>query len=147
MVYIGGVEIPLVELFLGIGVISIIILVELIAILILISFHMKNSRKLEEEMGKLTHALLTIQGKEYAEFANIKKLEEREEAFITKLSSKRKEQAKKQAPVVHSKQTAPVKAVEKKQPAAQVQKKESKPEPVTQNKVIKDVDHFFEEWK
>ena len=89
MVYVGGVEIPLVELFLGIGVISIIILIELIAILILMSFHMKTARRLEEEMGKLTHALLTVQGKEYAELATLKELEMRQENLISRLGIKK----------------------------------------------------------
>lgn len=89
MVYVGGVELPLVELFLGIGVISIIILIELIVIMILISFHMKNSKRLEEEMGKLTHILLTIQGKEYDELARLKELEGKQENMLSKFSGKK----------------------------------------------------------
>ena len=89
MVYVGGVEVPLVELFLGVGVISIIILIELIAILVLMSFHMKTAKRLEEEMGKLTHALLTVQGKEYAELAKLKGLEQRQENLISRLGLKR----------------------------------------------------------
>lgn len=96
MVYVGGVEVPLVELFLGIGVISVIILIELIAILVLISFNMKRSKVLEEEMGKLTHALLTVQGKEYAELAKLKELERKQESIITRLGLKKIALAKKE---------------------------------------------------
>ena len=45
--YIFGVDIPLVELILGIIVVSAIILLEITAILILITYHMKNSKRLE----------------------------------------------------------------------------------------------------
>lgn len=138
MVYVGGVEIPLVELFLGIGVISIIILIELIALLVLMSFHMKNSKRLEEEMGKLTHALLTVQGKEYAELARLRELEQRQEGLISRMGVKMK--APKPAQPIKRKVT--LKDVDKETENIEKKYKKARKE----NKLFKKIDSFFKGW-
>ena len=83
--YIFGVDIPLVEVILGVGVIGIIILLEITIILILISYHMKNSKRLESEIGRLTATLMRLQGKELREIDKLVQLEEKEENIIARL--------------------------------------------------------------
>ena len=83
--YIFGVDIPLVELILGIIVVSAIILLEITAILILITFHMKNSKRLENKIGRLSLVLMKLEDKELKELDKLQKLEEKEEGIISKL--------------------------------------------------------------
>jgi len=86
--YIFGIDIPLLELVLALGFISIVILVELIAILVMISFHMKHSKKLEEEIGKLSYILLNLQKEEYNELDRLGDLTEKEQGIIENLYEK-----------------------------------------------------------
>ena len=55
--YVFGMDIPLVEVIIAIGIIGIIMLIEIIVILILINYHLKNSKRLEEELAKHVRAL------------------------------------------------------------------------------------------
>ena len=86
--YIFGIDIPLLELVLALGFISIVILIELIAILVMISFHMKHSKKLEEEIGKLSYILLNLQKEEYNELDRLGDLTEKEQGIIENLYEK-----------------------------------------------------------
>ena len=83
--YIFGVDIPLVEVILAVGIIGVIILLEITIILILISYHMKNSKRLESQIGRLTATLMRLQGKELREIDKLMHLEEKEEKIIAKL--------------------------------------------------------------
>ena len=83
--YIFGVDIPLVELIVGIIVVSAIILLEITAILILITYHMKNSKRLENKIGQLSLVLMKLKDKELKELDKLQKLEEKEEGIIASL--------------------------------------------------------------
>lgn len=62
--YVFGVDLPLVELILAVGIIGVIILMEITVILILITFHMRNSKKLEDQIRRLINALTKLEDKE-----------------------------------------------------------------------------------
>lgn len=83
--YIFGIDIPMIEILLGLGFISIIILVELIAILVIMSFHMKRSKRLEEEIIRLTDTLMTLQSKEYRAISKLRDMSRKEEGIIYNL--------------------------------------------------------------
>ena len=83
--YIFGIDIPMIEILLGLGFISIIILVELIAILVLMSFHMKRSKRLEEEIVRLTDTLMNLQSKEYRAISKLRDMSRKEEGIIYNL--------------------------------------------------------------
>jgi len=72
--YVFGIEIPLVEIVIALGIIGIIILFEISVVLILITYHLKNSKRLEAEMGRLTHTLMRLQGKELKGLEELKKI-------------------------------------------------------------------------
>ena len=65
--YIFGVDIPLVELILAVGIIGVVILLEITIILILITFHMKTSKRLEGQISRLMNTLLKLEGQELKE--------------------------------------------------------------------------------
>jgi hypothetical protein len=88
--YILGVDIPLVELILAVGVIGIIILLEITIILLMITYHMKNSKKLELEIAKLVDALTILNQQEFRELQKIKSLGEQELTLTDKLRHIRK---------------------------------------------------------
>jgi hypothetical protein len=75
--YVLGVDLPLVEILLAVTIIGIIILLEITVMLVLISFHMRNSRKLEDKIGMLTNKLMQIEGKELQELKEIEHIAER----------------------------------------------------------------------
>ena len=68
--FVFGIDIPLVELVFAAGVISIIILLEITAVLVLITYHMKNSRKLEAKLGLIVPKLMQLESKELKELEN-----------------------------------------------------------------------------
>jgi hypothetical protein len=88
--YILGVDIPLVELILAIGIIGVIILLEITIILLLITYHMKNSRKLESEISKLVDALTVLNRQEFKELETIRSIEGQEKNLADKLKGIRK---------------------------------------------------------
>jgi hypothetical protein len=83
--YTFGVDIPLVELFFGFFVIGIIVLVEITFILILITYQLRNSKKLGGEIRRLSHTLMRLEDKELKGLAKLNKLEDKEIAEIEKL--------------------------------------------------------------
>ena len=72
--YAFGIDIPLVEIIIGVMLISVIMLVEITIILILITFHMRNSKKLENEIGRLSTTLMRLQGRELKEIEKLQKI-------------------------------------------------------------------------
>jgi len=72
--YAFGIDIPLVEIIIGVMLISLIMLIEITIILILITFHMRNSKKLENEIGRLSTTLMRLQGRELKEIAKLQKM-------------------------------------------------------------------------
>jgi len=83
--YTFGVDIPLVELFFGFFVIGIIVLVEITFILILITYQLRNSKKLGSEIRRLSHTLMRLEDKELKELAKLSRLESQETEQIKKL--------------------------------------------------------------
>jgi len=58
--YVFGIDVPLVEVIIALGIIAIITLIEIIIILVLINYHLKNSKRLETELAKHIHILRDI---------------------------------------------------------------------------------------
>ncbi len=83
--YVFGIDIPLIELIIALGVVGVIILLEITILLVLISYHMKNSRKLEGQIGRLLHALTKLNKEELVELEKIRKMEDQEERIVSGL--------------------------------------------------------------
>lgn len=88
--YTFGVDIPLVELFFGFFVVGIIVLIEITIILILITYQLRNSKRLGGEIRRLSHTLMRLEDKELKELVKLSKLEDKELAEIEKLKKLRK---------------------------------------------------------
>ena len=129
--YIFGVDIPLVEVLLAVGIIGLIILIEITIILVMISYHMRNSKKLESQMGRLSSTLLKLESKELKEIDKLEKLEETEKDIIKGLK-KLKPESKKGPKLTHQ---------ERKKLYNQIV--EEKPK----NSIIEKVDEFLQRWK
>jgi hypothetical protein len=86
--YIFGIDIPLVEIILAVGVIGIILLLEITVVLLLISYHLKNSKKLEDKVGFLLNALSSLNKAELQELQKIKEIKGRK--FFSKVKEKPK---------------------------------------------------------
>ena len=134
--YIFGIDIPLVELLFALAIIGAIILIEIAVVLILITYHMKNSKKLEEQIENLIHALTVLNKEEANELDKLKEIKKEEASFIQRLRLKRavKKQVKKKASV---KEMTPN---ERKKMYKQFTKKKK-------NKVLETVDKFLRRWK
>ena len=123
--YIFGIDIPLVELLFALGIIWTIILIEIAVVLILISYHMKNTKKLEEQVEKLIHALTVLNKEESLEFDKLKGLTKKETTLVGWIRKK----------VSTAKEISPK---ERKKLNKSFTKK---------NHVIKAVDKFLKRWK
>ena len=131
--YIFGIDIPLIELMLAVGVIGIIILVEITIILILITFHMKNSKRLESQIGILISKLMKLEGQELKEIGNLQDLTKQEKGIIARLKKIRVRPEKK-----HEKALTPK---QRKRLYKDIVKKKKK------NVLLENVDKFLERWK
>lgn len=88
--YIFGVDIPLVELFFGVYIIGVIILIEITIILIMITYQMRTSRQLSGDIRRLSHTLMRLENKEMNELVKLSKLEDKELEEIDRLKKLRK---------------------------------------------------------
>lgn len=77
--YVFGIEIPLVEVILAMGVIGLIILFEVAVVLLLITYLMKRSKKLEDRIGMLVDSLVSLNKEELKELQKIYDLEGKKE--------------------------------------------------------------------
>ena len=131
--YVFGLDVPLMELIIAIGVIGIIILLEITIILILITYHMKNSRKLESQIGTLIQKLMQLEGKELKQLEKMDKMTQEEKGLITRL--------KKMVVRPEKKPVKPLTARQRKRLYKKITKKKEK------NKLLKNVDKFLKRFK
>ncbi|MBD3248810.1 hypothetical protein GF336_02080 [Candidatus Woesearchaeota archaeon] len=92
--YVFGVDIPLVELLFALGIFSILILLEITVVLILITYQMRNSKKLEAEINNLTKTLLKLEDKELKELDKLAGLRKSKSDPRSKKSKKKKRSKK-----------------------------------------------------
>ena len=130
--YVFGVDIPLIELILAVGVVGVIILLEITIILILITFHMKNSKKLENQIGVLISKLMTLEGQELKEIDKLHDLAKQEKGILSRLKK------------FGFKAKKPEKPLTPKQ-RKKLYKQMSKPK--KKNVLIDSVDKFLKRWK
>ena len=83
--YIFGVDIPIVEVIFAVGVVGIILLLEITIVLILITYHMRNSRRIEDKIVTLITALASLNKAELKELGKIKTLEAKEKDIVGRL--------------------------------------------------------------
>ena len=138
--YIFGIDIPLVEIILALGVIGIILLLEITIVLLLITYLMKRSRNLEGKIGGLITALASLNKAELKELDKIRRLEETEKGIISRLRKVRILKITKPA----KKRKAPVRKITPKQRKKLYETFVSKPR---KSKVLEAVDKFLKGWK
>jgi len=90
MVLVGGIDIPLTELLFAIGVIGIIVLVEIMVVLLLITYHMRNTKKLGEQIGRLISALAALNKDEFKELNKVREMQKAEESILSKIKKLKK---------------------------------------------------------
>ena len=92
--FVFGIDIPLVEFVFAAGVISIIILLEITAVLVLITYHMKNSRKLEAKLGLIVPKLMQLESKELKELEKLADLIHKEQGMVSRIKTKKSHRSK-----------------------------------------------------
>ncbi len=85
MVYFAGVDVPLTELIIAIGVVAIIILFEIIVVLVMINYNLRSSKRIEEQIRRLSASLMQLENKEFRELEKIEKIEGKKLALLPKL--------------------------------------------------------------
>jgi hypothetical protein len=83
--YVFGVDIPVVEVIFAICIIGLFVLFEITVILLLITYHMRNSKKLESQIGSLMSALARLNKDELKELNRLKEIEKEEQGIVSKL--------------------------------------------------------------
>jgi hypothetical protein len=127
--YIFGVDIPVVEVVFAIGIIGIILLLEITVLLILITYHMKSSRRLEDQIGRLMGTMTRLNKEEIKELDKIRAIEKEERSILSRLKGGRLFKPAKAAKEISPK--------ERKKMYKQFAKKKPK------NKILERVDKFL----
>ena len=65
--YVFGVDIPLVELIFALGVIGSFLVLEIMVVLFLITYHLRTTKKLEKQIARLMSSLLQLEEEELKE--------------------------------------------------------------------------------
>ncbi len=139
--YVFGVDIPLVELLFALVIFGAFILLEITVVLILITYQMKNSKRLESEITKLTKTLLLLEDRELKEIDKLADLEESERKTISKLKGKVEPNKKqKEKPKEEKKGLS---KEERKELYKELTKRKSK----KSDGLLKKVDQFLKRWK
>ena len=132
--YVLGVDIPLVELIIGVGIIGVIILLEITIILVLITRNMKNSKKLETQIGELITKLMRLEGQELKEIEKLHDLTQEEKSLISRI--------KKLGVKPEKKPEKALTPAQRKKLYKQMTKKTKK-----KNVLLESVDNFLKRWK
>jgi len=138
--YVFGVDIPVVEVIFAVGIVGIIVLIEITFVLILITYHMRNSRRLESKVGELVNTLASLNKSEIKELDRIQRIEGEEEGIVGRLRKIKVFQLKQQA----VKKKAPVHELtpeQRKKMFKHIVKEKKK------NKLLETVDNFLKGWK
>ena len=75
--YIFGLDIPVVEITLLVGVIGIILAVEIIVALLLIIYHMRNTKRLEDKINALVDKLVKLESQELKELSQLEDIDKK----------------------------------------------------------------------
>ena len=64
MVFVFGVDVPLVELILAFSIVTLIVLIEVTVIMVILLYQLKRSREITGHMERMSNTLLTLEKEE-----------------------------------------------------------------------------------